>query len=87
MSPLLWLAIAAIAAAGAYVVGWPAWQSRRHRAERDTNSERYLAWRGRGRERRPDGEGLTSDERRRLVAGAALGVLAVAALIGFFMAS
>ena len=87
MSPFVWLALAGIAAVGAYAVGWPAWQARRGRIERDTNTERYLAWRGRGRERPPGGDGMTRDERRRLSAAAALGVLALAALIGFFLTS
>jgi hypothetical protein len=87
VSPLVWLAVAGIAAVAAYLVGWPAWQSRRRRIERETNTERYLAWRGRGRERPPGGEGPTPDEQRRLLAGAALGVLALAAVIGFFATS
>ena len=78
---------AGIAAVGAYAVGWPAWQSRRGRIERDTNTERYLAWRGRGGERVQREDGPTQEERRRLLAAAALGVLALAALIGFFVTS
>jgi hypothetical protein len=85
---LAWLAVAIAAGIAAYLVGWPAWQSYRARESRDTNTERYLAWRGRA----PRGgasvrEGMTGEERRRIYAGAALGVLAVAALIGFFVTS
>jgi len=87
--PLAWLALAVVAAVLAYVVGWPAWMSYRGREARDLNSERYLAWRG----RTPRGpratvrEGMTGDERRRIYAGAALGVLGVVALVAFFATS
>jgi hypothetical protein len=89
MTPLVWLAAALVAAGGAYLVGWPAVESRRARKARDLNAERYLAWRGRARERPPSGaaEALTADERRRLVFGAALGAVAVTALVAFFVAS
>lgn len=89
MPPLAWLALALVAAALAYVVGLPAWRSYRGREARDLNSERYLAWRGRA----PRGsqavlrEGMTGEERRRIYAGAALAVLAVVALIAFFVSS
>ena len=36
-----------VAGVAAYLVGWPAWQAYRAREARDTNTERYLAWRGR----------------------------------------
>jgi hypothetical protein len=87
MGPIAWLAVAALAAIGAYLVGWPAWQARRDRLSRDTNTERYLAWRGRASEAAPTGEGWTSDERRRLVAAGVLALLAAAALVGFFVAT
>jgi len=89
MPPLAWLAIVVVAAALAYLVGWPAWRSYRSREARDLNSERYLAWRG----RTPRGsratvrEGMTGDERRRIYAGAALVVLALVALVAFFATS
>jgi hypothetical protein len=89
MTPLVWLAVAIAAAGGAYLVGWPALQTRRTREARDLNAERYLAWRGRARARPASsaGDGMTADERRRVLIGAALGVVAVAALVAFFVAS
>lgn len=89
MTPLLWLAVAIGAAAAAYLVGWRTWVSYRAREARDLNADRYLAWRGRA-DRRPSGsmrEGMTVDERRRLAAGAALAVVALAALLAFFATS
>ena len=89
MPPLAWLAAAIAAGVAAYLVGWPAWQSYRTRETRDENTERYLAWRGRA-DRAPaisTREGMTGEERRRIYVGAALAVVAVAALIGFFTVS
>jgi hypothetical protein len=88
MPPLAWLAVAAAAAVGAYLVAWPALRSYRAREARDTNAERYLAWRGRA----PRGgasirEGMTGEERRRIYVGAAIAVLAVVALVAFFATS
>ena len=88
MPPIAWLVVAIAAAVVAYLVGWPAWQGYRSREARDTNSERYLAWRGRA----PRGtasvrEGMTGDERRRIYAGVGLAVLAVVALVAFFATS
>ena len=89
MSPLVWLVIAIVAAAGAYLVGWPAWRSYRSRESRDLNTERYLQWRGRAS--RPSSgstrEGMTGEERRRVYVAAALAALAVVALIAFFATS
>ena len=90
MSPLIWLAVAVAAGIGGYLVGWPALTGYRAREARDLNAERYLAWRGRARPRPATGsmrEGMTSDERRRIAAGALLAVVAVAAILAFFMAS
>jgi hypothetical protein len=89
MPPLAWLAIAVIAGAAAYGIGWPAWQSYRSRESRDMNAERYLQWRGRADRRSTSstGEGMTNDERRRIYAGAALAVGALVALIAFFATS
>ena len=87
MSPLLWLAVAIAAGIGAWWVGWPAWRSYRTREVRDANTDRYLAWRGRA-DRRPRGslrEGPTLDERRRLGIGLVLGVVAIGALVAFFI--
>ena len=86
MTAWLWLAAAAAAAVGAYLVGWPAWTGSRSRAARDLNAERYLAWRGRasrGAARASD-EGLTNEERRRLWIAGALALAAVFCLVGFF---
>jgi hypothetical protein len=85
--PLAWLVVAIVAAVAAYLVAWPAWQSHRAREARDTNTERYLAWRGRSPRGRSVREGMTGEERRRISWGAALGVLAVAALVAFFATS
>ena len=89
MSPLIWLLIAVSSGVAAYLVGWPAWQGYRSREARDTNSERYLAWRGRAvRGRRSSArEGMTGDERRRIYGGSLLGVIAVGGLIAFFATS
>jgi hypothetical protein len=89
MPPLAWLAIAVIAGAAAYGVGWPAWQVYRSRESRDMNAERYLQWRGRADRRSTIStrEGMTNDERRRVYAGAALAVGALVALIAFFATS
>ncbi len=85
MPPIVWLVLAIAAAAAAYVVGWPAWQGYRARAALDTNSERYLAWRGRAsRGPRPRPE-MSADERRRIYLGAGLGVVAALALFAFFV--
>jgi hypothetical protein len=84
--PWLLLLGALLAAAGAYLVGWPAWTSYRQREARDLNAERYLAWRGRAS---PPGsgslnEGLTGAERRNLWLAAGLGAVALACLVAFF---
>ena len=89
MSPLVWLAVALAAGVGAYYVGGPAWQGYRRREVRDTNAERYLAWRGRAVRGRPVSarEGMTGEERRRIYAAAAMAALAIAALFAFFLTS
>ncbi len=89
MPPLAWLAICAVAGAAAYVVGWPGWRSYRSREARDTNTDRYLAWRGRSSEipRASTREGMTNDERRHIYAGVALAIGSLLALIAFFTTS
>ncbi len=89
MSPLIWLVVALVAGAAGYVVGWPAWQSYRSRDACDLNAERYLAWRGRALRGQPSSvrEGTTGEERRRIYAGAALGILGALALVAFFVTS
>ena len=87
MPPLVWLALAGVAAVIAYVVAWPPWRSYRAREARDTNSERYLAWRGRAPRGTRTRDGMTGEERRRIYAGVALAVLAVVALVIFFATS
>jgi len=83
VSAWVWLLIAAPAAIGAWLVGWPTWSGFAARRKRDLNTERYLAWRGRAGERPPDPT-LTSQERTRLVFAAVLALAAVFALVGFF---
>lgn len=89
MPPLAWLALAIVGFVAAYLVGWPAWESYRSREQRDDNTERYLAWRGRAdRSPRPSArEGMTGEERRRIYAGAALAIGAALALLTFFATS
>jgi hypothetical protein len=84
---LVWLVVAVGAAVAGYLIAWPAWRAYRSRETRDTNTERYLAWRGRSPSRSSVREGMTGEERRRVYGGAALGVLAVAALLAFFATS
>jgi hypothetical protein len=87
--PLVWLALAIAAGIGAWWIGWPAWRSYRARESRDQNADRYLAWRGRA-DRRPRatlGEGPTLDERRRLGLAVVLMVVAIGALVAFFIAT
>ena len=80
--------LAVLAGLGAYLIGWPAWTSYRMREARDQNAERYAAWRGRANEQRLTvHQGLTGDERRKLWVAAALAMVAVACLIGFFAVS
>lgn len=89
MPSLAWLAVAIVSGVLAYVVGWTAWQGYQARERRDTNTERYLQWRGRA-DRRPASslrEGMTFDERRRILGGVALGILALVALLAFFATS
>jgi drug/metabolite transporter (DMT)-like permease len=84
--PWLLLLGAVLAAAGAYLVGWPAWTSFRQREARDLNAERYLAWRGRASSpsSRSTREGMTRAERRGLWLAAALAAVALVCLAGFF---
>lgn len=86
MSALWWLAVAAVAGIGAFLVGWPAWTGYRSRAASDLNAERYLAWRGRAPRgaQRSTREGMTVAERRRLWIAGALAVVALFCLVGFF---
>ena len=88
MSPLLWLVVAIVAGVAAYAVGWPAWTAHRSRGVRDSNTERYLAWRGRAVRGQPSTRaGMTDEERRRVYIGAALGLVALVALFAFFATS
>lgn len=85
MSPWIWLLATVVAAVAAYLVGWPAWQQYRSRESRDLNVDRYNAWRGRAsRGSQHPSEGMTGEERRRIYAAIALGVVAVFCLVGFF---
>ncbi|MCC6617499.1 MAG: hypothetical protein IT341_00510 [Chloroflexi bacterium] len=83
MPPAVWLITSIVAAGGAYAVAWPAWQSLRARRDRDTNTDRYLRWRGRAPRDAPSPAGPTGDERRRLAIGAVLAGVAAVALIAF----
>lgn len=85
MPSVVWLVTCIVAAGGAYAVAWPAWRSIGARRERDTNTERYLRWRGRAPRAPSAPAGPTPDERRRLLIGAVLGAIAAVALIAFFV--
>jgi len=88
MPPIGWLVVAVVAGVAAYVVGWPAWNAYRSREARDTNAERYLAWRGRADRRGASvREGMTREERRRISVGVVLAVIALASLLAFFATS
>jgi hypothetical protein len=89
MSPLVWLALAIVTGVAAVALARPAWASYRSREGRDLNAERYRAWRGHSsRGASPTmSEGMTADERRRIWGGAALGAVAVIALVAFFVTS
>jgi hypothetical protein len=78
-----WLLAAAVAGAGAWLVGWPAWSGFAARRRRDLNAERYLAWRGRAGDRAPD-PSLTRREQARLAVAGVLALLAVFCIAGFF---
>jgi hypothetical protein len=82
MSAWPWLVGAAIAGLGAYLLGRPAWSAYRARLDRDTNAERYLAWRGRAN--RSVDRSLTRRERQRLAVAALLALAAVFCVVGFF---
>ncbi|HUF07412.1 MAG TPA: hypothetical protein VMP86_08520 [Candidatus Binatia bacterium] len=88
MPPLGWLLVAVAAGVVAYLAGWPAWQVYRSREGRETNRERYLAWRGRAvRGQPPARAGMSGDERRRIAISAGLVVVALFALVAFFATS
>lgn len=84
MPPLGWLAVAVVAGLAAWAVGWPAWRQYRAREANESNTERYLAWRGRTPKGERPKEGMTGEERRRIYVGVALGIAAVVALLAFF---
>ena len=83
MSAWMWMLTAALAASGAYLVGWPTWSGFVGRRRRDLNTERYLAWRGRAGQRSPD-PALAGPERARLGLAAVLALVAAFCLVGFF---
>lgn len=83
----LFLVAAALCGGSAYAIGWPAWTSFRQRDARDSNAERYLAWRGRAASPGSASlsEGPTTAERRRIwVAGLFAGA-AFALVIAFLV--
>jgi len=83
VSAWLWLLAAALGGVAAFFVGWPAWTEFVARTRRDLNAERYLAWRGRAGDRRPE-PSMTPGERVRLVVAVVLALAAVFCLVGFF---
>jgi hypothetical protein len=85
VTEFVWLGLALVGGAAAYLVGWPAWESYRSREERDRNADRYLAWRGRARSgSSPASEGMTREERRRIYVGTGLAIAAALSLFTFF---
>ena len=87
MPQLAWLMIALVFGAAAVGFGQPAWRAYRARESRDLNTERYRAWRGhsdRGQPA-PAREGMTGQERRRIYGAVAFGVVALVALVAFFL--
>ena len=88
MVPVIWLLIGLAAGVGAAAVGLPAWRQVRARETRDLNVDRYRAWRGQSRPVTPrPREGLTLDERRRLVAAGVLAAVAILGILAFFLTS
>ena len=88
MAPLLWRVLAIAGFVAGFLVGWPAGEAYRSREDRDDNTERYLAWRGRADRSRPSTrEGMTAEERRRIVIGAALAIAGALALFTYFATS
>lgn len=73
------LAGAALASFMAYATGWPIVSAYRARQAQDTNTERYLAWRGRA-DRRP-ARSLTAKERSSLLIAGGEAVVAAVLLI------
>lgn len=81
-APAALLTIALVAGGIGLAIGLPAWRSWQTRAEADRNTERYLAWRGRAdRPTAGPGQGMMAVEKRRIAAGAALGILALICLV------
>ncbi len=89
MPTLAWLSVALTFGAAAIGFAWPAWRSYRARESRDLNTERYRAWRGHSVRGQPAStrEGMTQWERRRLYGAVAFAVIAVIALVAFFLTS
>ena len=83
MGASVWLLVAAVTSAGAFLVGWPTWSGFTSRRRQDLNAERYLAWRGRAGERPPEPQ-LTTTERMRLGVAVVLALVAVFCVVGFF---
>jgi hypothetical protein len=84
----LFLVAALVCAAGAYVMGWPAWTRYRERQASDANAERYVAWRGRATSSSPSThDGPTGAERGRIWLAGLLAGAALALLLAFFVAS
>jgi len=80
---IVFLILAVAAAGAAAFVGWPVWRSYQDRQERDLNTERYLAWRGRASRQPQPAFSLSSSERWQLTIAAVLGIAAVAFVILF----
>ena len=87
MPPTAWLSVALVFGAAAIGFAWPAWRSYRARESRDLNTERYRAWRGHSFRGPPAStrEGMTPWERRRIYGAVAFVVIALIALVAFFL--
>ncbi len=86
MPQLAWLTIALVFGAAAVGFGQPARRSYRAREPRHLNTERYRPRRGHSVRGQPvTREGMTGEARRRIYGALAFAVIALIALVAFFL--